>query len=146
MFHTMSNLYNPLRQLREFQRDVDRLLGRYAPASTRAGGFPPVNVYASNDGAVVTAELPGIDPESLDITAQASTLTVRGERTLETAGDESRTWHRQERAGGAFSRTFQLPFDVDSDKVSASYRNGVLTIRLERPESHKPRKIAVKTG
>jgi HSP20 family protein len=104
-----------------------------------------VNIWTNPEGLVVTAELPGVEPESLEISALGETLTIRGERKPLEAG-ENTTWHRRERRYGTFTRTIDLPYGIDAESVDASCRNGVLRIALRRPEAEKPRKIEVRTA
>ena len=110
--------------------------------STAETGYPTMNVWTNEDGAIVTAELTGIDQEELDITVRGNTLTVRGIRHPVEL-QEGEAYHRRERGYGKFQREFQLPFHVDASGVEASYKNGVLRILLPRAESDKPRKISV---
>ena len=133
---------NPWQWLREMEREMSRLLGDHS--QTRGASFPPVNIYADKDGATVTAELSGVDPQDLDISVHGRTLAVRGERkTLEES--ENERWLRQERVFGQFSRNIDLAFEVDPESVEAMYRDGVLEIRLRRAESDKPKQIEVKS-
>ena len=104
-----------------------------------------MNVWTNQDGVVVTAELPGINPEDLDISVQNENLTLRGSRTPDEV-EEGVTYHRRERSSGSFVRSLQLPFNVDSDQVEASYAKGVLRITLPRADADKPKKIAIKAG
>jgi len=105
--------------------------------------FPPVNVWKSADGVVVTAELPGISPDGVDVSVMKDTLTLRGERKVEGPGEEGAS-HRRERGGGRFLKSIQLPYDVDADKCRATYERGILRIELPRAESHRPKRITVK--
>jgi HSP20 family protein len=104
--------------------------------------FPPVNIWSSADGAIVTAEIPGVSPDTLDITVQALTVTLRGRREPEAAG-EGVVAHREERPHGDFVRVIILPFRVDAEKVSAHFERGILRLELPRPEQDKPRKVKV---
>lgn len=133
------------RDLARLQRQMDRLYrGAYQPEGTAvAPAYPALNVWTNEDGAMVTAELPGIEPDDIDISVVGETLTVHGSRTAEEL-PEGATYHRRERGHGRFSRTFQLPFPIATDGVDASFENGVLTITLPRHEADKPRKIEVK--
>jgi HSP20 family protein len=92
----------------------------------------------------VRAELPGVKPESLDISVVEGQLLLRGERKIEPE-EQKAGYHRRERESGFFRRTIALPARVDPGKVSATMRNGVLTVTLPRAEEAKPRKISVKT-
>lgn len=132
--------WNALRHLRD---EVDRIFAGHG--RPRAAVFPPVNIWRSPSGLLVTAELPGVRSESLEITAVQDGLTIRGERSTPSVEEDCR-WHRRERRSGTFSRTIQLPFSVDADAVDASCRDGVLRIALTRPEENKPRRIEVKPG
>lgn len=107
--------------------------------------FPVLDVWSNEEGAVVTAEIPGVKTEDLDLSVLKDTLTIRGKRA-EPELDEGERVLRQERFDGEFVRTVQLPYQVDPEKIDAEHRNGILTIRLERPETEKPRKITVKLG
>ena len=135
---------NPMRRFGEFRREMDRLLADMS--RPRAAAYPPVNLAADEEGLVVTAELPGVDPAALDISAVRDTLTLRGELPGYEQDDEERTWHRRERRAGSFSRTIQLPYAIDAETVQATCRDGVLRIEMKRPEVDKPRRIEVQTA
>jgi HSP20 family protein len=131
-------------------RDWERkqaLLNRmfHAPAYGGALEVPALNIWTSQDSAVVTAEIPGLAPEDVDISVLNETLSLRGSRQEETLEEDAK-WHRRERAFGEFARTIQLPFRIDADKVEATFANGVLEIKLPRSEQDKPRKITVNAG
>ena len=134
---------NPVRRLGELRREMDRLFADHD--RPRAVAFPPVNILARDDGLVVTTELPGVAPDTLEITAVRDNLTIRGELPAPEA-EEGRTWHRRERRSGSFSRTIQLPYAIDAESVDATCRDGVLRIALARPEQDKPRRIKVQTA
>jgi len=129
------------------QREMNRLFsdsfslagGRVAP------GYPAMNVWTNEEGAVITAELPGVNPDEIDIAVVGDTLTLTGSRTPEELG-EGNKYHRRERGYGRFSRSFQLPFKVETDKVEAMFEQGILHLSLPRAEADKPRKITVKTA
>jgi HSP20 family protein len=128
------------RQFDELRRGMDGLMaGPHASAA-----FPPVNLYVNPDEAVVTAELPGVDPGQLEIDCEADTVTIRGERRACEERD-GQQWHRRERRAGRFARTLRLPFRVDSESVKARYRDGVLEITAPRPEADKPRKVQIES-
>ena len=110
---------------------------------TRAGGWEPaVDIYESDDAIVVRAELPGVEKNQVSVEVKDGILTLRGERKFERDVKEE-NYHRVERAYGSFHRSFTVPPGLDPEKVQASMKNGVLTIRLEKPEEAKPRQIAV---
>ena len=129
---------DPFRELRRLQEEMDRLAGAFTPA---AASFPAVNLYAGRDGIAVSAELPGVAKDELEIHAHRDTLTLRGTRRP-AAEDEAA--FRRERRSGAFTRTIQLPFRVDPERIEARLENGLLQLSLQRPEEDKPRRIEVK--
>jgi len=133
--------------MERLRREMNRLFASFPTISGAlvAPGYPAMNVWTNEDSAVVTAELPGIDPEKLDIAVVENTLTLSGERKpLELA--EGDVYHRRERGYGKFTRSFQLPFNVEANNVQAVYEKGVLRITLPRAEADKPRKIVVKAA
>ncbi|HYG73419.1 MAG TPA: Hsp20/alpha crystallin family protein [Planctomycetota bacterium] len=134
--------FDPASEIRRLQDDFDSLFSGHSGA---VHAFPPVNVWRNEDGVVVTAELPGVERENIDVSVVGDTLTLRGggEKQSLKEGD---MWHRRERLSDAFTRTLQLPFHVDATKVEASFDKGVLTIRLPRAEQDKPRKITIKAA
>jgi HSP20 family protein len=105
--------------------------------------YPPVNIWAKDDDVVVSAELPGVKAEDLDLSITKSTLTIKGERKSDEPG-EGVTVHRQERLSGSFAKTVKLPEQVDAEKASASYEHGVLTVTLPKSPEAKPKQITVK--
>lgn len=132
-----------LSEVDRIQDQMNRLFQGASASPTTAS--PALNIWASEDALMASAELPGIDTNQLDISVNGDVLTLRGsypERQLK----EGENWVRQERPEGSFVRTFQLPFRVESDKVDAKYRNGVLYLTLPRAEAEKPKKIAVKAA
>ncbi len=130
----------PFRELRRLQEEMDRL----SRSATSPQGFPAINVYAHQDGIVITAELPGVKEDDLDITVHRDTVTLRGQRQDQPEGAQG--YHRRERRTGSFGRTFSLPFNVDPQRVEATLRNGILTLTLHRPEQDKPKRIRVSAG
>src|SRR3712207_6063689 len=131
---------SPLRDLRRLQEEMDRL----TRGATTPQGFPAINVYAHQGGIVITAELPGVNEDDLDITVHRDTVTLRGQRRDPIS--EAGGYHRRERRTGLFGRTFSLPFNVDPERVEAKLRNGILTLTLHRPEQDKPKRIQVSAG
>lgn len=107
--------------------------------------FPALNIWTHEDGAVVEAKLPGLKPEDIDISVEGQTVTVAGSRAQQEL-DENETYLRRERRFGNFSRSFELPFTVDAEKVEAIFKNGILSISLPQSEADKPKKIAVKSA
>ncbi len=113
--------------------------------SSAATGYPPVNFWQGADSAAVTAEIPGVATEDIEISIKNNVLTISGERKAPEV-EESTTWLLRESASGRFSRIVQLPFRVDRDRVEARCENGVLQIELHRPEEDKPRRIEIKSA
>ena len=101
-----------------------------------------MNAWRDDEKAVVEAELPGVDPKDVDISVRGRKLTITGERKAEELNEEER-YHYKERWHGKFQRSFDLPYEVDSEKVEAVYKDGILTVTLPRAEADKPRKIEV---
>jgi HSP20 family protein len=134
--------WDPWREMQRLQRQMNRLFEGIEPWSAR--DYPAVNLWTSDNDVVLTAELPGIEAQDLDVSVQDNLLTLRGTRKAETL-QKGETYHRQERAGGTFVRTVQLPFEVEADKVQAHLEKGILQLNLPRAEAAKPRQIQVKT-
>jgi HSP20 family protein len=129
-------------ELERLRREMNRLFDRPGRLAPSVASYPAMNVWTNNDGAIVTAELPGIDTAELDISVRENILTVKGTRNAIEL-QEGETYHRRERGYGQFQRMFQLPFHVDANGVEATYEKGVLRIFLPRAEADKPRKISV---
>jgi HSP20 family protein len=134
-----SRFFDSFRELERLQSRLNRMFEQSRGALVE---FPPLNIWTSEDSAQVTAELPGLTADDIDISVVNATLTIKGSRTAEEL-QEGQTLHRSERGFGQFSRTITLPFAVDAEKVGATFKNGVLQISLPRAEEDKPRKIAV---
>ncbi len=135
-----NDLFSSLRDMQRLQDSLNRFIS--ASAANGASEFPLVNVWSSESGAIVCAEVPGIAPEDVDISLVHDTLTIRGSRAPEEL-KEGETRHRYERGHGQFTRSLQLPFGVEADKVEAKFSSGVLQITLPRAEAEKPRRISV---
>jgi HSP20 family protein len=131
-------------EMDRLQREMNRVFETFDRSYTPASGFPALNVWMNDEGAVVTAELPGVDVKDLEINVVGETLTLSGERKAAELPKDA-VFHRQERGVGKFTRTIDLPFGVDSTKVQATLEKGILRILLPRAEQDKPRKILVKT-
>lgn len=129
---------------RDLQREMGRLFETFEPFQPWrfVRQYPPINLYDAGDRYVLSAQVPGMRPEDLDLSITGETLTMKGERKrLEGVSDES--YRRQERQFGRWSRTVSLPDRVDSSQVSASFAKGVLTVTLPKAESARPRHISV---
>jgi HSP20 family protein len=148
----MATLWNPWREMNRLRRDVDQLVNyEWAPLARGTAAFPPVNLWENEQGLVLTAEIPGIDPALLDVSLEKDALTISGGRAGNPAantetGNTEEDFVRRERWYQPFKRTVELPFDVDPEKCDASYEKGVLTVRLERRPELQPKKLTVKAG
>ncbi|MBS0266985.1 MAG: Hsp20/alpha crystallin family protein [Planctomycetes bacterium] len=139
-------VWDPWREIGQLQNEMSRLLtGARAFNTGGAREFPPVNLYVKEHEVLLTLELAGIDPETVEITVTGDAVTISGDRPAEVP-QQGQNFHRRERFAGQFQRTVQLPFEVDSHKTEATYDRGVLCVRLGRPESQKPKKVVVKTA
>lgn len=139
-------LWDPWREIGQLQHEMGRLLNSARSLSGPEGReAPPVNVYTNDNDILITLEVPGIDPSLVDVTVAGSLVTLAGK--LGGEGDvEGTGFHRRERPVGQFSRRLQLPFEVDPSRTEATYEQGVLSVKLSRPESAKPRRITVKAS
>jgi HSP20 family protein len=127
--------------MRELQRDMDRLFsGTFV---TYAQDFPSFNVWMNEDKVIVSAEVPGIDTKTIDITVKGDVLTISGDRTPDEM-KEGETYLRQERGHGRFTRSIRVPYQIDDTRVEARYDKGILKIELPRAEADKPKKIEIK--
>jgi HSP20 family protein len=150
-------LYDPFRELEQMRRDMQRVLGegrgdvaarpfRAAFLPGRAARqYPLVNVYQEGDDFRIEALAPGLDPAGVEVTAVRNTLTIRGEKPGLRDLSPERV-HRSERAAGRFTRTVELPDEVDPDRVTARYRNGLLVITATRAEHARPRRVTVEAS
>ncbi len=125
-------------------REFDRPNRVFPGSDVSSSELPLFNVWLAADNAMVTTEVPGIEPGAIDISVVGKSVTVRGSREPEEV-KESGAYHRRERWHGRFSKTFEIPFMIDADKVEAKFRKGVLCISMPRAEADKPKKIAIKS-
>ncbi|MCM6764465.1 Hsp20/alpha crystallin family protein [Rathayibacter sp. ZW T2_19] len=124
--------------------DPVRELDRFASALFGSGQGPrrmPIDLYRDGDHYVLTADLPGIDPGSVDVDVDGQLLTIRAQRTV--AGGEGVTWITRERQSATFVRQLSLGQGVDTERISASYDNGVLSVTIPVSEKARSRKIEV---
>ncbi len=134
--------------LRDLEREVDRLLASVSIGfqGVRIGRqFPPVNLYETGDELLLTAELPGVKPEDLEVTVADGVLTLKGKRGGPDGVPDDR-FRRQERYRGGWQRSLQLPERVLEEELSAEFTNGLLRIRLPRAPVSQPRQIKVIDG
>ena len=124
---------------RQFHQEFDNLFNGLARRNT---AYPALKVYANEDEALVRAVLPGVKADALELKIEDGVLSLKGER----ATDSAEKVRRRERVEGRFSRRVELPFEVEADKVEATFEDGVLTVRLPRVVADKPRAIQIKTA
>lgn len=142
--------WDMFRELDSLRREIDEAfrgvgLGRAPAPQFLSGGtrrFPLVNISEDESGVYVEALLPGVEPKGIEISVLRTALTLAGERKAAET-EKAHVWHRNERGFGRFSRTIELPTEIDSGKVSAQCRDGVLTVTLPKAEAAKPKKITV---
>jgi HSP20 family protein len=127
----------------EVNRLFDNFFGRPTAANTASRSWAPVvDLYETNDDLVLTMEVPGVRDKDVTVSITGDLLTIRGERRFEHDVKEQQLLH-VERSYGKFERLVQLPIPVQADKVKASYRDGVLEVRLPKTEAIKPKEIKV---
>lgn len=130
----------------ELQNDLSRaLFGPSARSAGRYGTWPQFNVWSTDHELIVTSEIPGLDPDQIDVNVNNDLLTVSASMNSEELS-EGESYQRRERFSGQFERSVRLPFAVDQEKSEANYSDGVLEIRLTKPEQDKPRKLTVNAG
>ncbi len=127
---------------REMDKLSDIFVGKRRISPT-AGVFPALNVSEDADNLYVMAELPGVVPEDIDITTKENNLVIKGERRIPAEGEKV-SYHRRERESGRFRRIISMPTRVDTNKVTAVCKNGVLTVTLPKAVEPKPRQIKAK--
>jgi HSP20 family protein len=135
--------FDPFVEMRRMQTEMSRLFSGFS--ATTARDFPPINILLGENSVAVIAELPGVTADDVTIGLQEDVLTLEGKREPKVQEDNV-NWQRRERAYGTFSRTVQLPFRVDPDKVQARFTNGVLEIELQRLEADRPKKIQIRAS
>ena len=131
-------------------RDIDQMFNRYSRStsadsgkSATAGWTPLVDIYEADEKFLVRAELPGVDKEGVSVSIDENLLTIKGKKHFVEAKDGEK-WKRVETQYGEFSRSFTLPDNIDADKVSAAYKDGVLELSVPKIEPEKPKLIDVK--
>ncbi len=135
-----SRLRSPFAELDGLRRQIDLLAGKSIPA--KAGVFPLINLTENNDNYYVRAELPGIKADELDIEAEGNKISISGERKIPSENEKAK-YHRIEREAGKFSRIISLQTDIDSDKIDATLKDGILKLTIPKSEKSKPKQITV---
>ena len=131
----------------QIRREMLRLLetsGEDATEDVGGGVFPPMNITQDDDNFYLRAEVPGIKPAELSISALRNRVSISGKREIPREHDRV-SYHRKERPEGAFNRAVTLPVEVDPERVDARYSDGILTLTLPKAEQAKPRQISVKS-
>ena len=145
------------RGLEDLRREMDRLFNNWTTESSplrrlaflpgeAARVYPRVNLHEDGETIRVEALAPGVDPNSLDVSIQENTLIIKGEKPAALTEEKQEAYHRCERGAGRFTRTLRLGVPVDTKKVNARYRNGLLLIELHKAEEAKPRSISIEMG
>src|SRR5688572_26299198 len=142
--------WEPFRDLLSLQERMNRLFDesfartRGADEDWALGGAwaPAVDIYEQAGNIVLKAELPGVDPKDVDVRVENNTLTLRGERKLDSEVKRE-SFHRVERSYGAFSRSFTLPTVVDTANIKADFKDGILRLTLPTREESKPKQIQI---
>jgi HSP20 family protein len=144
--------WDPFREVSALQERMNRLFSNYRSASpyreeeiSQSPWVPPVDIYETEDSLVFKAELPGVTKEDITVEVKDNTLTLKGEKKFGKEAKEE-SYHRVERAYGAFQRAFTLPGTMEQDKVKAKFKDGILEIVLPKAEKSKPKQIRVEVG
>jgi HSP20 family protein len=142
--------YDPFRELRGLLDEINRAFSSNFSRGgdnelTRGAWSPNVDIYENKDQIVLEAELPGMNPDDVNISIENNVLTLHGERKFEKK-DDNDNFHRVERSYGSFTRSFTLPPTVAADTADATFDNGLLRLTLAKREEAKPRRIEVKAG
>jgi HSP20 family protein len=144
--------YEPWSLVNRLHQDLDRLMGREFGGrdddeswGAVSDWMPAVDVQETKDAFVLTADLPGVNPNDIDITMENGVLTLRGRRVHEQRTEE-KGFRRIERSSGEFFRRFTLPDIADPDSISAQTNNGVLTVRIAKRAEVQPRRIEIKSS
>lgn len=140
-------LANPFADLESRHRELLRFLDAAAAESSNevtAGVFPPLNLTQDDNHFYLRAEIPGIRPTDLTITALRNRISISGRREIP-AEHERVSYHRKERADGEFNRTIALPTDIDAEDIEARCADGILSLKVAKVAEAKPRQITVKT-
>jgi HSP20 family protein len=142
--HVMAlGLADPFDALLRFQRTLEQRLDSdwLENATSGVGAFPPINVFQQGNDFVVIIEMPGIDRDTLGLEVRGNAIRLSGKKLIDYGSDAS--VHRRERVAGSFDRTISLPVQLDPDRVTAEYRDGMLALSLPRADSDKPKAIKI---
>jgi HSP20 family protein len=139
---------SPWQELDHLTSRLNQVFGSDMPTPANGGSWlPAVNVEESGDELLLTAEVPGMTAEDIDIELENNILTIRGEKSFErTEGEDDRRYHVWERRYGSFQRSFTLPRTVRPEEIKADHKDGILTIRMPKAPEAKSRKIQIGGG
>jgi HSP20 family protein len=140
--------WDPVRELDSIQGDMNRLFDRFVEGRPGDGGanrrwIPAMDLVESEDDLVLRADLPGMSEDDVSIEIKDGVLTISGERKAEHE-EKGEGFHRVERSFGSFSRSLSLPEGIDPTKVDATFADGVLEVRVPKPEETKPTQVKIK--
>ena len=131
--------YDPLASFRQFE---DALTHFFTEPQSNRPWSPLVDIYETDNELVLKADVPDVDLKDIDVRVENQTLTIAGERKFEKQ-DSGKGYHRMERSYGNFVRSFAVPSAFDTEKISAAFHNGVLTVTLPKKEAAKPRQVKI---
>jgi HSP20 family protein len=142
--------FESFQTLRRLNNALDEAFGSWPLPQDQTGAItsawhPACDVFEDQDTVKIVAELPGVKPEDVKLSLENNVLTIRGEKKQQ-AEERTERVHRYERSYGSFERAFVLPSTVDADKISADFRNGILTVTVPKVERARPREIPVRAG
>jgi HSP20 family protein len=144
--------WEPTREIESLPQEVNRLFGSFFDVqATRETGdgkrrwLPAVDLVEAEGSYLLHADLPGVKPEDVTVELEDDVLTIAGHREAK-SDSERGSVHRRERAYGTFSRTLTLPAGIDPESIEASFDQGVLEVRIPKPEQPKPRRVAIQVG
>jgi HSP20 family protein len=143
--------WEPVRELNTIQSEMNRLFNTFFEGGPGNGGtqlrrwLPAMDLVEIQDAFVLRADLPGVSESDVNIELDDNVLTISGERKAEHE-ERKEGYYRVERASGAFQRSLTLPEGVDPEAIEASFDNGVLEVRIPKPEQRKPRKVTISAG
>ena len=140
--------WSPAREIASLQQGINRLFedvfsqsGDY-DSETMGGWRPPVDIIDTEAAIIIYAEIPGVDKSVVDIEVKENVLSISGERTVDNAVGNG-SYMRSERVFGKFARSFALPAMIPTEKITASFKDGVLKITIPKPEQEQPRRVSI---
>ncbi len=144
--------WEPARELQSLQQEMNRLFGAAFDSHTEGGNgnvprrwIPAMDLLEENHHFVLRADLPGVQEDAVNVELEDNVLTISGERKSDHR-EHTGGYYRIERASGAFARSLTLPEGIDPESIEADFKNGVLEVRLPKPEERKPRRVAINVG